>query len=238
MNGTELIVRHSFAPNRLEYCGKNNLKEKIPLFLSNYSSTLEKELQEELKSFKGLYSYLSLIATANNLSPFDEKVGEAYWIGNDFLEKVSQEQVQHLFLERFSREDFLGKELAQNLVSKLPNRFFVHHSFHVFFIHFLIESLSISLQNLDNCRISWGKVLEVFPEKLLVESTSLNLKGEHLFFGKKREKILEHPFEDDVIAGDWVSFHWNTFCMKLSSTQVDKLRFFTEQNLNSFNTLE
>jgi len=238
MNGTELILRHAFPPNRLEYCGKNNLSESIPQLLSNHSSVLEKELQEELKSFKGLYSYLSLIAAANNLSPFDEKVGEGYWIGNELLEKVSPEQVQHLFLERFSREDFLGKELAQNLVSKLPAHFFVHHSFHVFFIHFLIESLSVSLPNLDDCRISPGKVLEVFPKKLVVESNALELKGEKLVFGKKKEKIIENPFGDSVAAGDWISFHWNVCCMKLSSQQVERLRFFTEQNLDCFNALE
>lgn len=233
-----MIVRHSFAPNRLEYCGKNDLSKKIPLFLSNRSAGLEKELQKELESFKGLYSYLSVISKNNNLNPFDEKVGEAYWIGNSLLKTVSRESIQKLFLERFSQNDFLGKELATDLVARLPKHFFAHHSFHVFFVHFLIESLSFSLENINNCRISWGKVLEVFPEKLLVETTPLELKKEKLFFGKKNEKILEHPFADDIVPGDIVSFHWNAFCMKLSSKQAENLRFFTEQNLGSFNSLD
>src|SRR3989344_7446656 len=169
MNGTELIVRHSFAPNRLRYCGANDLSQKIPLFLQNHSADAEKELQSELKTFKGLYSYLSLIAAENSLKPFDEKVGESYWIGNELLEKVSPVSVRKMFLEKFSREDFWGKELAQELSENLPKRFFAHHSFHVFFAHFFTKAVAVSPQTLDHCRISCGKILETHGNALTVE---------------------------------------------------------------------
>lgn len=237
MNGTELIVRHSFAPNRLRYCGENDLSQKIPLFLQTHSASLEKELQSELKTFKGLYSYLSLIAAENKLSPFDARVAESYWFGNDLLERVSRESVQQLFLEKFSREDFWGKELATQLASNLPAHFSAHHSFHVFFAHFFTQAVEASLSTLDSCRISIGKVLEANPNALTVEFEPLQFENERLFFGEPKQKEIEKPFPDSVQQNDFVSFHWNTYCMKLSKEQRENLGFFTKKNLEAVNSL-
>jgi hypothetical protein len=237
MNGTELIVRHSFAPNRLRYCGQNDLSQSVPLFLSSYSLEAEKFLQFELQSFKGLYSYLFLIARGNNSNPFDEKVAEAYWIGNELLENVSRKSVQQLFLERFSGEDFWGKELAEELAGNLPAHFSCHHSFHVFFAHFFTGSVPVSLETMDSCRIGTGKVLETRPHELLIEFEPLRFENKKLFLGKPEQKEIEKSFPDSLETGDWVSFHWNTYCMKLSAHQRKNLGFFTEQNIAAVNSL-
>lgn len=237
MNGTELIVRHSFAPNRLRYCGANDLSHQIPFFLQSHSASLEKELQNELKTFKGLYSYLSLIATENKLSPFDARVAESYWLGNELLEKIRVESVRKMFLEKFSREDFWGKGLATELAANLPTHFFCHHSFHVFFAHFFTQSVPVSLSTLDSCRISIGKTLEVNPTSLTVEFEPLRFENERLFLGKKAEKTVEKPFPDSVGIGDFVSFHWNACCMKLSEKQQENLEYFTGANLKAVNSL-
>ncbi len=238
MNGTELVVRHSFAPNRLRYCGQSDLSQKIPLFLQSHSASLEKELQSELKTFKGLHSYLSLIAAENQLSPFDEKVAEAYWLGNGLLERVSRESVRRLFLERFSRDDFWGKELATELASNLPAHFSAHHSFHVFFAHFFSQTVPVSLQTMDSCRIATGKVLQANPNSLTVEFEPLQFENERLFFGEPKQKEIEKPFSDSVQSDDFVSFHWNTYCMKLSEKQRQNLEFFTQKNLEAVNSLK
>ncbi|MFH0955441.1 MAG: DUF6390 family protein [Candidatus Micrarchaeota archaeon] len=240
MNGTELIVRHSFAPNRLRYCGRSDLSDLVPRFISVSSTELQNRLQTELLSFRGLFSYLSLIARENGLNPFDEKVGEAYWIGNELLSNVSHSSFRQLFAEKFSQDDFLGKELALDLAKKIPMDCVCHHSFHVFFTHFMTQAVPVTIRNLDLCRISWGKVMEADgknPHQLRVEFEPLEFdaQSKKVFFGKKQEKLIEKPFEDSVLEGDWVSFHWNVYCMKLSEKQKNDLEFFTKKNLNAIN---
>lgn len=235
MNAIELIVRHSFAPNRLRFCGQNDLSKRIPEFVASPTEHLEQELQSELQSFKGLYAYLCLIGRENGLQPFDEKVGEAYWIGNELLENVSLSSVQKLFLESFSAEDFWGKELAEQLANHLPEKFFVHHSFHVFLAHFFTKAVPITLQNLDNCRIAPGKVLEVRENTLLVETEPLEWRDNRVVAGKPVQKEIADPFSDPVEENDWVSFHWNTYCMQLEKEQKERLQFFSEWNLTALN---
>lgn len=237
MNGTELVVRHSFAPNRLRYCGQSDLSREIPAFVSNQIPSLETRLQLELKSFKGLYSYLSLIGQENGLNPFDEKVGEAYWIGNRLLEKVPQDAMQKLFLEKFSSDDFLGKELALELAQKIPVACVPHHSFHVFFTHFMTNAVPVTLPNLEKCRVSWGKIIEIRKGELFVEFEPLEFdrSDNFFYFGDAKIKAIENPFFDSLSIGDWVSFHWNTFCMKISNEQKDSLELFTKQNLKAIN---
>lgn len=258
MNGTELIVRHSFAPNRLRYCGANDLSVLIPEFIeqnkkseleknslinsANNLSVLEEKLQTELLSFRGLFSYLSLIARENGLSPFDEKVGEAYWIGNELLENVSVDALKSLFLEKFSTEDFLGPELAANLAFKIPSDAIAHHSFHVFFTHFMTKAVPVTMPNMEKCRISFGKVVELDLESasktVLVEfePVEFDSQGNSFFFGEKAVKTIENPFSDDVQINDWVSFHWNTYCMALSKKQKEALEFFTKKNIAKINS--
>lgn len=237
MNPVELIVRHSFAPNRRGYCGGADYSEKIRSFVGKNSPALQAELEFGLQTFRGLFGYLGLIAAANQKQVFESGVGEAYWIGNDLLNSVSSLAVRELFLNRFSSDDYLGSELAANFANRLPKRFFVHHSFHVFFVHFMTSQLDASVPNLDSCRVSWGRVAENRPGKLVVESRPLVQSDKQLFLSDPALCEIDSFFSDRVSVGDWVSFHWGTYCMKLSAEQKKNLEFFTAENLSVVNRL-
>jgi len=87
--GALLAARYAFMPNKLRYCGGDSNTE-----LFEYASRQESDfgLQAMLKEFETMFPYLQLIAEANRISdPFNYKVVEAYWIGNELLENVSMQ---------------------------------------------------------------------------------------------------------------------------------------------------
>jgi len=87
MNGVELAARYAFAPNCHGYCG-------TPSFSRVLKSGNTEAMENELKKFRAHYAYLTLIARANALEPFDKKAVEAFWIGNRLLESVSTQSLR------------------------------------------------------------------------------------------------------------------------------------------------
>ena len=77
MDGLELAARFSAAPNALGLCGPKGFR-----------LSAKRQLAAQLKRFLAPYTYLSLIADANGLEPFDYDVTEAFWLGNRLLERV------------------------------------------------------------------------------------------------------------------------------------------------------
>ena len=83
MNGLLQCSRYAFGPNRLHYCGPDASQE-ILAYIDNKEQ--DPGLEKLLSAFQTLYPYLEMISRANNIAdPFDERVVEAYWIGNDLL---------------------------------------------------------------------------------------------------------------------------------------------------------
>ena len=59
-----------------------------------------------LRRFTGALPYLQLIARANAIAdPFDARVVEAYWLGNELLDGVEVRQLYDSLLERFGKPD-------------------------------------------------------------------------------------------------------------------------------------
>ena len=82
--GTLRFVRYAFMPNRLRYCGGDDNRT---IFQYALEGVTDGGLTPLLRKFGGALPYLQLIARANGIAdPFDERVVEAYWIGNDLLE--------------------------------------------------------------------------------------------------------------------------------------------------------
>ena len=91
MQGVLACAQYAFPPNNLQYCGPLTAAT-----MHNYLSVdlAEPELRDILEQFETLYPYLACIAEANNIpDPFDMRVIEAYWIGNDLLKKVSMKHI-------------------------------------------------------------------------------------------------------------------------------------------------
>jgi hypothetical protein len=192
-----------------------------------------------LRKFGGALPYLQLIARANGLlDPFDARVVEAYWIGNELLEGVEARQLYASLQERFAAQ--LTGPTRELVLGKAPAGAHPHHSFHVLDVYSRVGELDATLGVLDDCRIGWGRVLSVAPVELLVERQPLELVAGKLVLGEPRVQPLlrqvdGHGFVDMATPGDWVSTHWGWACDVLDARQRRNLERYTRHHLRIAN---
>lgn len=243
MDGILTCARYAFAPNYYKYCGPDaNL---------NIASYLKEEvsdpgLEQYLSEFAVLFPYLKLIAHENGLAdPFNLRVVEAYWIGNNLLEKIGMKDfVEHLKFGQKLKKRLPAKKLKW-IIEKVPKGAKIHHSFHVFSIFTRTghHSVDHTLDTMDNCRVGWGQIENY---KLKKRKAKIRLKSQKLVYKKgklkfefdiKREVIL--PMDKDFLKklkpGDWLTFHWGFVCDKVTAEQVNYLKKYTEHNLSLAN---
>jgi hypothetical protein len=164
--GTLRFIRYGFMPNRLSYCGP--LGENKTLFEYGIESVQDGGLPPLLRRFTGALPYLQLIAHANGLAdPFDTRVVEAYWLGNELLERVEVRQLYDSLMQRFGKQ--LQGRTRDLVLGKAPAGARPHHSFHVLDIHSRVGELGHSLHTLDHCRVSWGNVKSVEGAEVVVQ---------------------------------------------------------------------
>jgi len=168
--------------------------------------------------FEGAWPYLKLIAAANGIAdPLDGRVVEAYWVGNSLLENA---------------------RVAES--AAIPTGAVPHHCFHVFCVYPWSGMLSKgctepSLQVLDSCRISWGRVITVEP--VVVLRRSLTWDGRALALGSPVSCQVGAGFVTGLRPGDWVSLHWSRVCDRLSAPQLRALRRYTIRHLRLANAV-
>ena len=236
IDGTSRFIRYAFMPNRLHYCGGDN---NGSIFDYGVEGVREPTLDAMLRKFTGAMPYLTLIARSNGIAdPFDERVVEAYWIGNDLLTGVEVRQLHDALLERFSKQ--LQGKTREWLLAKAPAGARPHHNFHVFDVHSRVGELEHSLNTMDNCRISWGKVMKEEGADLVVERQPLALADGKLVLGpaeKVRVVRLVHGrgFAGSAKVGDWVSLHWGWVCEVITSLQQRNLAQYTDDHIRLAN---
>jgi hypothetical protein len=219
-------------PNRLGYCGG---RDERGLFESCVANQPAPELGDWAGTFEGAYPYLALIAGANSLpDPLDDRVVEAYWIGNELLDGVSMAPLYASLRERFGPR--LSPKTLALVLGKVPAGALPHHSFHVIDICRRTGALAESLDVLDNCRISWGQVRGIADEHLEVLVRPLAFIDGRLGLGEPELRrvtsaIDGQGFVPDACPGDWVSIHWGWVCDRLSPRQVENLRRYTLHHL-------
>lgn len=222
MDGLELFVRYALPPNVLGYCGPNLLNKD----------------KQSLLQFEGAVPYLRLIASANNISDeFDKRVVEAYWLGNDLLEKVSDKNLYSNIEDRF-RKKMKSKDWFW-LVSKSIPKAKPHHVFHVFDVYRragLIRSgiANNILETIDNCRIGWGKVTDTRSNMVIVEYHPIIFEKNKLKLGEKTTKKYI-SLDSKISAGDNVSLHWEHICAKITERQKKNLAYWTKFHLDITN---
>jgi hypothetical protein len=180
-----------------------------------------------------------LIARSNGISdPFDERVVEAYWLGNDLLTGVEVRQLHEALLERFSKQ--LQGTARKWLLDKAPAGARPHHNFHVFDVHSRVGELEHSLETMDQCRISWGKVVREEGAELVVERPPLALADGKLVLGPVVEEravrqVDGRGFADSAGPGDWVSLHWGWVCEVITPLQQRNLARYTDDHIRLAN---
>ncbi|MDQ3655799.1 MAG: DUF6390 family protein [Chloroflexota bacterium] len=236
IDGTGRFIRYAFMPNRLHYCGGDN---NSVIFDYAVEGVREPPLEAMLRKFTGAMPYLSLIARSNGIAdPFDERVVEAYWIGNDLLTGVEVRQLHDALRERFGKQ--LQGKTREWLLAKAPAGARPHHNFHVFDVHSRVGELEHSLETMDQCRISWGKVVREEGSELVVERQPLALVEGKLVLGPAVEQhavrqVDGRGFADSTSPGDWVSLHWGWVCEVITPTQQRDLARYTDDHIRLAN---
>ncbi|MDP9388798.1 MAG: DUF6390 family protein [Actinomycetota bacterium] len=235
-SGLLAFIRYAFMPNHLGYCGGNDAEV---LFEHAAANRADVRLAPLLAKFTGAFPYLRTIAAANGIAdPFDRRVVDAYWLGNDLLEGVEAAALNRSLEERFGRQ--LQGRLRDEVLRKPPQGARPHHLFHVLDVYRRLESEEIGMAAMESCRISWGRVRTVENAALVVDRQPLVLRDGRLTLGPPAaERVLRtlsgQGFTDEVAEGDWVSIHWGWACEVLDERRLAGLRRWSEHHLRLAN---
>ncbi len=224
MSGASLFARYAFPPNELGYCGPDGAEV---LLEHSGPEGDEIEVARRARKFDGAWPYLEIIAAASGITdPLDERVVEAYWIGNDLLDAVDPVACAEELRSRFHGQvtSKLGEAEAA-----LP-----HHSYHVFGVYPWVGMLgrgndAVALSVLERCRIRWGTVRALDGERVTVSSQPLALLDGALGLGELREESVRwsvggRSSVSGLTEGDTVSLHWDWVCDTVEAGQVAALQ--------------
>lgn len=233
-------ARYAFMPNKLSFCGPDKNTE---LFYYSSTSRVDQGLNLILEEFQTLYPYLKFIARANKIKdPFDEKVVEAYWIGNQLLENIDKNKLYYHLLDDHQLKKKLNRSLLRRVIDKIPLGARPHHSFHVLNVWKRTGNFDImhTLSSMDLCRINWGKIKKIEKPNFIVEYSPLVFEKNRLKLGKSvslkiLSEINDTGFLKNPKINDWISFHWGFACEVLNQNQVDNLKKYTEESIRLVN---
>lgn len=237
-DGPLLFVRYAYPPNALGYCGPDDFAAFREYAVAGVA---DQGLVQLARAFSGAWPYLELISAGCGIpDPLDHRVVEAYWVGNELLDRVPVNKIGDSMADRFRQRvgnkfQFLAEGV---LAGGVP-----HHSFHVFGVYPWVGLLgddrkaARALTVLDRCRIRWGQVTAIDGVRLTVRSRPLLWDGRALSLGEPVTEIAETSVTgpDEIGLGDWVSLHWHWVCDRLTDRQVRALRGYTLRHLGLVN---
>ena len=239
IDGYELAARFSYRVNALRYCGPEEGKNQFRRYLlGERTLELQQEISSSIKRFEALYPYLKLISEKTGRDLLDSKVVEAYWVGNELLNKFDKSDMNKLIDVLISRG--LPKSLGEKLIQNMPAEGFPHHTFHVMYVGVgnVTGHVETTIQNMDNCRISIGKVLQTIDDHFIVETDTLLEKSGKLYLEHDTKTIVYDPeLLPDIKEDDYIAIHWGFACMKLTNNQVEHLRKYTLKAIELRNSL-
>ena len=231
-SGIELFIRYAFMPNHLGYCGGN---ENELLLERAATGKADPRLTPLLTQFTGATPYLRSIAAANGIrDPFDRRVVEAYWLGNELLARVEARDLYQTLEQRFGAH--LPPKIRDQILRKPPEGAKPFHFFHVVDVYRHLERESVGMAAMESCRISWGQVRTVEGASLTVDRQPLVLREGKFALGEAQaERVLRSldglGFAEQVAVGDWVSVHWGWACEVLDARRLANLRRWTAHHL-------
>ncbi|MBI2624349.1 hypothetical protein HYW67_02540 [Candidatus Parcubacteria bacterium] len=229
-------ARYAFGPNRLHYCGPDANAE---ILAHLQHGAADPNLESLLKGFRTMYPYLRLIADSNRIrDAFDERVVEAYWLGNELLENVEKQQLWRHLIEKQEVKKRIGPKEFATVEDKIRQAAVPHHSFHVLDIWKRTGHLERehALESLDSCRISWGTVRASDGPKIIVETAPLRHLEGKLQLGEPIQKAFTRPLEaetdiEQLKVDDIVSMHWGVLCEVITPRQAATLKRYTLKHL-------
>ena len=232
--GALLFARYAYPPNALGYCGPAGADAML-------SPGAAEEIGRRARRFEGAWAYLQVIAERSGIAdPLDERVVEAYWLGNDLLDNVDPAWLVDQLTQIFRGQ--LGGSWRQ-----AADRAHPHHSFQVFEVYPWVERLKpdpdvpmnrVAVEILDRCRIRTGRVLEVRGEQAVVESRPLAWDGGQLCPVEAVEEVVAwsvggSSLLEGLSVGDPVALHWDWICDVLTDNQVHRVERAELEQLRS-----
>jgi hypothetical protein len=226
--GALLFARYAYPPNELGYCGPDGASALL-------RADVPDEIVRRARHFEGAWSYLEFIARSAGIAdPLDEAVVEAYWIGNDLLDRVASEQ-----LVTFLRDRFAGQ--VGGTWNDADARAIPHHSFHVFEVYPWAGLLRrtgnpAAVTVLDRCRIRSGVVRDVHGETATVASRPLVWDGGVLAAGPVCDEVVSWSVDGlsllpGLTPGDRVALHWDWICDVITAEQAACIESFEQRHL-------
>lgn len=235
MDGDALCARFSIATNRLGYCGPAD--SEVALYRAIVTGRGDPESRRRLAAFEALEPYLRAIAERHGLDPFDRKVVEAYWIGNELLDDFPAPDFRRL-LSALERRG-LPRSISQTLSDHLPEGAVPHHVFHVAFVGVgaVTGHVPTTLENVEACRPRWGTVESIGADRLEVRGPALTLRAGRLLWASEfRESVAWDP---RVLPGlsvrDRVALHWHWPALRLSEEEGRRLVAYSERSIAAAN---
>ena len=192
--------------------------------------------------FSGVWPYQVLIGEFVGADPLDERVGRAYWTGNDLTTDIDPLECGRRLLTRFAGT---ARHYWSHLDDSLLAEFTPTHIFHVLGVYpwtrLLAPARPEPLQVLDSCRIRVGEVAAVSTTHLDVIVDSLDYRAGLLELrAPQLERVgwrtPEGTFVDDPQVGDMVAVHWDFACDRLAADEATTLLELTRRQLQRTNT--
>lgn len=235
MNGVELAARFSYIVNNLRYCGPPEAKDLFLRYFKDKDN--EDEVVSALKKFEGTSPYFSSIAEKHEKDLLDFDVVEAYWVGNNLLDDFTKDDMKNVIVKLVSRG--LPESLGNKLIENLPDDMFPHHNFNVFYVGVgqLTGAVPTTLQNMNNCRTAWGRVVKVYDNTLYVRSSQIEFKNNRYVVGTDKDLTVSYMKDllPNVKSDDLVALHWGFAPLVLSEKQLDNLVKYTQKILDVLN---
>lgn len=240
MDGVIRASRYAFGPNRLHYCGPDANREMFNCLRANQS---DRGLKNILSQFQTMYPYLLRIANANKIAdPFEPQVVEAYWLGNNLLENISKNIFYRHLLDEHKLKKRLDAKSFGRVVDLIRAGALPHHSFHVLAVWKRTgnEEKLHTLESMDSCLVSWGRVVKADGPFLTVGRRPLVFQGNKLTLGEavlqKFMRVITAPEDIEAVKeGDIITIHWQIPCEVISSEQAANLEKYTLMSINLVN---
>jgi len=234
--GPLLFARYAYPPNALGLCGAD-----VRRTLLEYGAAGESDggLEELARTFEGAWPYLELIAGANGIAdPLDASVVEAYWVGNELLDRVDGARLVNHVDDRFRGRLGRAREHVDDAVraGAVP-----HHCFHVFAVYPWLGLLRSGivhepLRILELCRITPARVIDAGAETATVLARPLVHENGLLRLGEPRQREVRWSESDLAFLerprpGELVSLHWDFVCDVLTPAAARRLEAHTRRIL-------
>jgi len=240
--GAVRFARFAVPPNERGYCGPDSASE-----LAAYRAeelTPDARLDELASGFQGAWPYLELLAgAAGTDDPLDDKVVEAYWIGNDLCHSVATNDWGWHVIDRFRPQ--LGRD-TERLLTGVGHGAAPHHSFHVFCVYPWLGLLREGkggvepLRILRECHISWGSVVEQHGDQLIIEGPNLTWTDGTLGMAPVASRTVWldprlTSLEQRIEIGTDVAVHWGQVVDVLDPRQRRWLEATTRSHIELAN---